>query len=54
MGLGWAAMENHPGCLDYRERKTCGQNCVDCTNFYPNWSLCKEKGFHPELLDIHR
>lgn len=54
MALGWAVKATIPGCLDYRERETCGRNCVDCPNFYPGWFLCKEEGFHPELLEMHR
>lgn len=53
LGLGWTQHDPLPGCLDYRKKKTCGQNCLECGNYYAAWFFCKMDGYKPELLDIH-
>jgi hypothetical protein len=51
--VGWAVYSPMPGCLDYRVKKTCGQNCISCDLFYPLWQQCIVDGCVPNLDEIH-
>lgn len=53
VAFGLLAHNPLPGCLDYRNHKTCGEKCFECENYYPAWFLCKMDGYKPEILDIH-
>lgn len=48
--VGWAVHSPLPGCLDYRHKKKCSQNCLECKLFYPEWRSCKVFGYRPDLI----
>jgi hypothetical protein len=54
---GWGSFNSAPGCLDYRNLKTCNQKCrIDgdkCDKYYPAWRQCVMPGYHPEILKLH-
>ncbi len=52
MTFGWASYKECPGALDFRVCRTCqygsGPECLDCNNYFRQWSACYRKGFWPD------
>ena len=38
MSFGWLVYSPQPGCLDTRTCRNSGPHCIDCKNYYPQWS----------------
>ena len=51
--FGGFAYDPVPGCLDYRQKKTCGRECIACDLYYLLWQTCCVDGYVPDIAQIH-
>lgn len=56
--LGMFSYDQVPGCLDYRFKNQCkkqGKVCNEqCELFYPDWRLCYQEGYKPDVVDYFK
>ena len=56
MAGGWLSYKKLPGSLDYRICRNCqwgtGPACLDCANYYPQWSGLYKQGYWPDLGEL--